>query len=149
MLQLAALRVQVQVFPAQLAAPKSAVCEKLAKSLLRYNQTIQAVLLAFKDIKLEQNLANISTDYNAQLITVSVNLTALIFTPKIGQRLVGALIRKGSDHLALLVYGAIHATIPDPPQEQVWEAGQMVPFVVRSMYVSDGLLSILGQIGHE
>ena len=58
------------------------------------------------------------------------------------------LTKVGSDYLALLIHGTFNASIARPSG---WSAGELqlgreISFVVRSLSVADGLLSILGDV---
>ena len=63
-------------------------------------------------------------------------------------RAAGVLTKVGSDYLALLIHGTFNASIARPSG---WSAGELqlgrdISFVVRSLSVADGLLSILGDV---
>ena len=58
------------------------------------------------------------------------------------------LTKVGSDYLALLIHGTFNASIARPSG---WSAGELqlgreISFVVRSLSVADGLLSMLGDV---
>lgn len=62
---------------------------------------------------------------------------------------VGVVTRLASDHVALLVHGAFNASIRTPQDHHSSAAsgfaiGERVGFVVQSITVADGLLSMLG-----
>ena len=63
----------------------------------------------------------------------------------------GVISRHGSDHMALLVNGLFNASVSKPaaPLGSEHECGQQVPFIVQSLNVSDGLLSMLGELCEE
>lgn len=113
----------------------------------------------------------ISSD--SPVIFVPVEVRLLVFAPEIGQELDGKVARHGSDHLALLVHGLINVTIPQQtatnPDAATGGAadgqpaggsatggpaaplslpavGESVRFVVRAIHVSDGLLTVLGEV---
>ena len=141
------IQLDVHVEPARLADPERAVQELLAASVLRYNEPLGGVVLAYDELRLEAQSAAIVTDYsNNQLVALAVSVRCLLFVPTVGQRLDGVLLRRGTDHLALLVYGTVHATIPDPPNDLDLGDGGTVRFTVRCVHVTDGLLSMLGQL---
>ena len=66
----------------------------------------------------------------------------------LASRTAGVLTKVGSDYLALLIHGTFNASIARPSG---WSAGDLqlgreISFVVRSLSVADGLLSIMGDV---
>ena len=58
------------------------------------------------------------------------------------------LTRVGNDFLALLVHGVFLASVPKPAEESAAvQIGDTLPFCVRSIEVSDGMLSLKGELG--
>lgn len=62
------------------------------------------------------------------------------------QSTVGIVSRLASDHTALLVHGAFNASISQRQHGvgMTFEIGQRVRFVILSITIADGLLSMLG-----
>lgn len=63
-------------------------------------------------------------------------------------RAAGVLTKVGSDYLALLIHGTFNASIARPGgwSASALQLGREISFVVRSLSVADGLLSILGDV---
>jgi len=115
----------------------------------------------YDQLSIRSDVGIIQSD--SPVVFVPIEARVLVFAPEIGQTLEAAVARHGSDHLALLVHGLINVTIPhahavdsggpptpgvnagiDPPA-----VGATVRFIVRALHVSDGLLTVLGELAES
>jgi len=99
------------------------------------------------------------------LIILPISFTALLFAPKIGQKLIGIVNQVGADHIGLLVLGIFNASIPlqnirkefiRQEDTEKWqstrniessiEVGVVILFDIINFEVSHDIISFVGSI---
>ncbi|KAI5450491.1 hypothetical protein NCC49_002948 [Naganishia albida] len=84
--------------------------EMLDSLVMRYTPALQAVLLAYSDIKFADTTANILNDCPFAIADVSFN--AVVWSPKIGHRLAGTHSLSSASHISLILYKTFNVSIP-------------------------------------
>lgn len=137
--------------PAVLAQPMEGVREQLSRSVLRYVERLDGVLLSYAKLRLKQPLGRIA--YDAPEVHIRVEFEATYFAPRPGDVLEASVSRIGGDHVALLVLGMFNGSVGLPHD---WSAAapslqpdDTVRFVVRSVHHSNGLIAMHGDLQSE
>ncbi|GHJ89151.1 hypothetical protein NliqN6_5553 [Naganishia liquefaciens] len=84
--------------------------EMLDSLVMRYTPALQAVLLAYSNIKFADTTANILFDCPFAITDVSFN--AVVWSPKIGHRLAGTHSLSSASHISLILYKTFNVSIP-------------------------------------
>ena len=135
---------RIHLSPSYLAQPMEGVREQINRSVLRYVEQLNGVLLSYSKLRLTSPLGKISHD--APEVHVRVEFDATYFAPKVGEILEGSVSRIGSDHVALLVLGIFNAAVAHPPAPLAAPLRQddTAKLIVRSITHAHGLLSMHG-----
>jgi len=122
-------------------------------SLLLKNQDDIGVIVAFKDMRVEESVGHVLVDQSSSIFTFHVCVKALVFNPAVNQLLVGIVNAVGAEHIGLLVSGIFNASISItslPPRKKVVlgsiTVGSFVKFRVAKINVGNTMISIEGQI---
>mmetsp|Transcript_13132 Transcript_13132/g.19786 ORF Transcript_13132/g.19786 Transcript_13132/m.19786 type:complete len:171 (+) Transcript_13132:15-527(+) len=140
---------KLYISPAYLMDPMAGVQSQLSHMLLKYTPQLRGVPLAFSKVDLVSDTGFIRHDEPD--IHLQASISVLVFAPALHQQLVGVVTRMSGDHVALLVHGAFNASIIKQSDVSADAAtklvvGQQVHFVLKSITVADGLLSMLGEL---
>ncbi|KAJ9110927.1 hypothetical protein QFC19_001436 [Naganishia cerealis] len=84
--------------------------EMLDSLVMRYTPALQAVLLAYSNIRFADTTANILNDCPFAIADVSFN--AVVWSPKIGHRLAGTHSLSSASHISLILYKTFNVAIP-------------------------------------
>jgi DNA-directed RNA polymerase subunit E'/Rpb7 len=151
----------VALLPIDLRSTVAAVENSLRTSLLRYNDQLGGVLLAFRDVSLlDDGQGRILDDLPH--IHYSVTCTALLFRPVIGCTLIGSVKESFPSHISVTVFHYFNASIPTDslhesgfsydPETLEWctsdgipvSSGSDVKFELSSLHESGGIISLEG-----
>eukprot|EP00079_Xenopus_tropicalis_P009379 XP_002933336.1 PREDICTED: DNA-directed RNA polymerase I subunit RPA43 [Xenopus tropicalis] len=100
--------------PKFLQKKRSGIQEQLNTDLLKYNEGLKGVPVAYDSIKLVGELGDIFDDLGH--IHINIEADFVIFNPKCGQTLVGIVNKVAPTHIGCLVHGCFNASIPKPPK---------------------------------
>ena len=138
-LLVAEAKLWLQIAPAYLGDVDLGIREQLNASLLQHVSALNGAVLAYDSLKLLDGLGCIRNDLPHLHLPVSLRI--LVFSPRVGDVLLGVVRRQGTDHTALLVHGMFSAAVASTKQRA---EGKLLRFVVRSLQVTDGMLSLVG-----
>ena len=138
-LLVAEAKLWLQIAPAYLGDVDLGIREQLNASLLQHVSALNGAVLAYDSLKLLDGLGCIRNDLPH--IHLPVSLRILVFAPRVGDVLLGVVTRQGTDHTALVVHGRFPASVASAKQRA---EGKLMRFVVRSLQVTDGMLSLKG-----
>ena len=138
-LLVAEAKLWLQIAPAYLGDVDLGIREQLNASLLQHVSALNGAVLAYDSLKLLDGLGCIRNDLPHLHLPVSLRI--LVFAPRVGDVLNGVVRRQGTDHTALLVHGMFSAAVASTKQRT---EGKLLRFVVRSLQVTDGMLSLVG-----
>jgi RPA43 OB domain in RNA Pol I len=110
------VRFRIHAPPSCLDDPVLTVSRALNKLLLQYDERVGGILVAYRNIRLEEPSAYILGDQ--PLLHFGVNVELTLFSPKRGMMLRGVVNRLGFDHVAMIVYGAFSASVPASAMRQ-------------------------------
>lgn len=96
--------------PFYLGNTMQGVRETLNNLLMKYCCEIDAVILAYSNVKILSTSSRIL--YDSPFSHFLVHCTMCIFRPKIGHPIVGVVNKVSPDHIGLLVFGVFNASIP-------------------------------------
>ncbi|KAI7840954.1 hypothetical protein COHA_005384 [Chlorella ohadii] len=155
----------VDLHPSKLASAKEGVRAHLASLLLRWNEDLEGVLLAFRNERVLTQAATIHPYF--PFVRLEVAAEVAVFRPRPGMRLVGTVNKVGADYVGLLVLGVINASVAADQMrpefrprlaEHCWvsskaprhrlEAGTKVHFDVASVRRHGAFISIAGSLQH-
>ncbi|XP_011879754.1 PREDICTED: DNA-directed RNA polymerase I subunit RPA43-like isoform X2 [Vollenhovia emeryi] len=97
--------------------------EILRSSLNTYDKELKGFILAFRNLKLLNNLGE--TLYDSPYIHIDVEADFYLFCPTNGTFLKGIVTKKGLDHIVVLVHKIYTVSIPKPDDTEEW-AGDLV-----------------------
>ena len=139
-LLVAEAKLWLELSPAYLGDVDLGIREQLNASLLQHVSALHGTVLAYDSLKLLDGLGCIRADQPH--LHLPVSLRVLVFAPRIGNVLTGVVRRQGTDHAALLVHGMFSAAVAGTrPRVE----GEKLHFVIRSLQVTDGMLSLVGE----
>lgn len=155
----------VDLHPSKLASATEGVRAHLASLLLRWNEDLEGVLLAFRNERVLTQAATIHPYFPFVRLEVAAEVT--VFRPRPGMRLVGTVNKVGADYVGLLVLGVVNASIAADQMrpefrprlaEHCWvsskaarhrlEAGTKVHFDVAGVRRHGAFISIAGSLQH-
>ncbi|GBF96976.1 elongation factor [Raphidocelis subcapitata] len=166
-----AARFTLHLHPSKTQDIMEGVREQLNMGLMRYSEDLGGVLLAYRDERVTGSVARLHPYF--PFLAVTVTATATLFCPRPGQRLVGRVVKVGSDYVGLLLLGVFNAAIGADrirrefkcaPESGSWVSlkdathritvGSYVRFAVDSVVDHTSLFSIVGSLlepgtGHE
>eukprot|EP00898_Chlorokybus_atmophyticus_P008953 jgi/Chlat1/9059/Chrsp94S08314 len=136
----------------------------LNKLLMRYNNGLGGVVLAYSDEKLASKDIPLLPGINPYF-RVQMTATFLLFTPVVGSRLAGKVTTVSADFIGLLVLGVFSSTIPADSlrpalrynqtqscwqdqrdsSHQIGEASDVV-FIAAQVNVDDDFVHIMGSL---
>ena len=136
----ASATVRLTLSPAYLGDVDGGIREQLNASLFQHVAALGGVVVAYGELKQLDGLGCIRGDQPHMHLPVSLRI--LMFAPRVGDALTGVVRRQGTDHTALLVHGMFSAAVSSARGRS---EGEAVRFIVRSLQVTDGLMSIVGE----
>ncbi|XP_053324091.1 DNA-directed RNA polymerase I subunit RPA43 [Spea bombifrons] len=98
--------------PKYLNKKRTGIQEQLNTELLKYNDGLAGVPVAYDNIKLVSELGDIFDDLGH--IHLNIEADFVIFQPSRGQILVGVVNKVAPSHIGCLVHGCFNASIPKP-----------------------------------
>ncbi|XP_040217591.1 DNA-directed RNA polymerase I subunit RPA43 [Rana temporaria] len=98
--------------PRYLNKKRSAIQEQLNEELLRYSPRLEGVPVAYDNIKIVGELAEIHDDDG--YIHLNIQVDFVIFQPQCGEKLVGVVNNVAPSHIGCVVHGCFNASIPKP-----------------------------------
>ena len=152
----------VSLLPVDLVNPLTSLRGTLEAMKLAWNPELGGVIMAFKRVALREPSGQLNND--EPHVHVRATATARVFTPQLGQVLLGTISEVSATHLSLLAYENFNATIRiDKTRFALatdgsgWtnkadsgasplEAGSTVEFMVTGMHHAEGLLSLDGEV---
>ena len=142
------VKMPLHLSPAFLDQPMEGIREQLNRSVMRYVEAHEGVLLSYTGLRMGRPTGRIS--YDAPEIHVRVEFEAKFFSPKVDNVIQGTVSRIGHDHIALLVMGVFNATVPLPagwdPDSPSLQPDQSALFVVNAVKNNNGLLTMTGEL---
>ena len=136
----ASATVRITLSPAYLGDVDGGIREQLNASLFQHVAALGGVVVAYGELTQLDGLGCIRGDQPNMHLPVSLRI--LMFAPCVGDALTGVVRRQGTDHTALLVHGMFSAAVSSARERS---EGEAIRFVVRSLQVTDGLMSIVGE----
>ncbi|KAM4705147.1 DNA-directed RNA polymerase I subunit RPA43 [Rhinophrynus dorsalis] len=111
----------IALSPKYLKRKRSGIQEQLNSELLKYNEGLEGVPVAYDNIKLVGELGDIYDDLGH--IHINIEADFVIFRPKFSQKLVGVVNKVAPSHIGCLVHGCFNASIPKPPKMsmEIWQ----------------------------
>lgn len=118
------VRLSLSLLPSSLHNSMASIENCFRRMLLKYDDGLKGMLLAYDDIKVEDNNTNSGKNGGSDTaghgwilnelpyIHYSVSCTALVFAPSVGCELQGVVSQCFASHLSILVYGYVNAMIP-------------------------------------
>lgn len=98
--------------PRYLNKKRSGIQEQLNGELLKYSPRLEGVPVAYDNIKIVGELADIHDDEGYVHLNIEVDF--VIFQPKCGEKLVGVVNNVAPSHIGCLIHGCFNASIPKP-----------------------------------
>nr|XP_056713741.1 DNA-directed RNA polymerase I subunit RPA43 [Euleptes europaea] len=98
--------------PRFLHRKRTGIRVQLDADLRRYSESFQGVPVAYDDIRITNELGDIIDDLGAIHLDIEANF--IVFTPKLGKKLVGIINKVAPSHVGCLVHGCFNASIPKP-----------------------------------
>ena len=166
------VRLSLSLLPSSLHNSMASIENCFRRMLLRYDDGLKGMMVAYDDIQIEDNAKNSKNKSSPghgwilnelPYIHYSVSCTALVFAPSVGCELQGVVSQCFASHLSILVYGYVNAMIPSSeireagyvfdPDSETWSkqggsqsiaAGNKVNFLVEKVHECDGTLSMEG-----
>ena len=139
-LLVAEAKLWLQLSPAYLGDVDLGIREQLNVSLLQHVSALQGSVLAYDSIGLLDGHGCIRADQPHLHLPISLRI--LVFAPRVGDVLTGVVRRQGTDHTALLVHGMFSSAVASTRQRA---EGERLRFVVNSVQVNEGMLSLVGK----
>jgi len=133
---------------------------------MRYLDGI-GVILSYYDVAVESQSAKVLIDVKSSYFSFLVRVTALLFTPKIANVLVGVVNNLGLDHIGILVHGVFSASVQGEHtslfecnlEEMCWlskkdssvaiTVGSIISFRVKCLAVGRDIFAIIGEMSDE
>lgn len=101
---------QLHLPPFYMASTELGIRETLNNMLMTFVPEINAVLVAYSDVRIASKTAPVK--YDSPFIHVVVEATLCVFRPTVGAPVVGVVNKVSPDHIGLLVLGVFNASIP-------------------------------------
>lgn len=160
------LAMTVSLLPHALADVRGGVRERIASLLLKYDEGVGGVLLAFSDVRYHNTPgAAVGTIHDeSPYVHYQVEVDALVFAPNAGAHLTGAVNECFPSHVGMLVRSFFNAMIPShvleadgyrfDSQSQRWMRqdddtvigiDSLVPFRVEKVHACGGVVSLEGK----
>uniref|UniRef100_A0ACB8FUS3 Uncharacterized protein n=2 Tax=Sphaerodactylus townsendi TaxID=933632 RepID=A0ACB8FUS3_9SAUR len=98
--------------PRFLHRKRTGIRMQLDAELRRYSDSFEGVPVAYDDIRITNELGDIIDDLGAIHLDIEANF--IVFTPKLGKKLVGMINKVAPSHVGCLVHGCFNASIPKP-----------------------------------
>jgi len=136
---------------------------KLNKMLMSYNDEVEGIVLAYWDVKLLENKGKILEE--DPHVHFHISFQVLAFVAQIGIRLVGKVNQVGVDHIGLVSFGIVNASIPGSfiPKEYVrdlekdcWNStidssakitdGELLQFTIVGINRTKHMISLVGSM---
>jgi len=156
----------VHLHPFYLGNVQGGLDNHLNDYLMKYNSELKGVVLAYYDMKINDNYGKILSD--TPYIHFHVQTKMLLFSTQEGDKIVGKVNHLGEDHIGLLVMGVFNASIEKSDifssyyfdkEGQVWKTddneyesiqeGQEIMFKVTRLHSVNDMLSIEGCMNEE
>ncbi|KJE96309.1 hypothetical protein CAOG_006651 [Capsaspora owczarzaki ATCC 30864] len=160
------VRLYIHLLPHHAGRFNAAVHDHMNKLLMKYHEDLEGVVIAYSNVRLQQENGVILAD-NPH-IHFYVSATLLVLCPIIGNKLVGQVDKIGVDHIGLLIYGTLNASIPRDSigtnlecdgQQEYWydinqpdyqiRVGSVLQFTVTRLQTSQDILSIEGSLATQ
>ncbi|XP_071493214.1 uncharacterized protein [Diadema antillarum] len=128
--------------PRYLGRLKKGALETLEGEIGRYSESLQAIPLAYTDLKLLQSTGSIFDDQ--PFIHFDVTFKAVVFQPTLGSVLKCQVNEYAGDHVSCLVHDWFNLSFPlhDPDLEKRLPRGSKVMAMVTHIQAKDGLTAI-------
>lgn len=109
--------------PVLMHDPHKAANEQLDSLLMRYVPQMGGVLMSHSELKFLEKLGKIDGD--GAFANVFINVSGLVWAPKIGMRLEGKIKLSTPSHVSLLVHGIFNASITSAHLPSIQEMAHM------------------------
>jgi hypothetical protein len=103
-------RIVIKLSPCFTSEPRKGVEEYLKKLLMRYVPEFDGIVIGYTNIQFLQKNADILFD--SPYFSVKVVVIFNLFSPKKNLEIVGKVNKVSADHIGLLLYGVVNASIP-------------------------------------
>ncbi|KAL6590164.1 hypothetical protein U3516DRAFT_612971 [Neocallimastix sp. 'constans'] len=103
-------RLVIKLSPCFTYEPRKGVEEYLKKLLMRYVPEFDGIVIGYSNIQFLQKNAEILFD--SPYFSVKVGVIFNLFSPKKNLEIVGKVNKVSADHIGLLLYGVVNASIP-------------------------------------
>eukprot|EP01124_Arcella_intermedia_P024074 TRINITY_DN3981_c0_g1_i1.p1 TRINITY_DN3981_c0_g1~~TRINITY_DN3981_c0_g1_i1.p1 ORF type:complete len:349 (-),score=113.44 TRINITY_DN3981_c0_g1_i1:26-1072(-) len=137
---------EVSLWPSSLNDLTVYLNTELSRHLMKFVPSLGGVLLSWSNLRLLEPSAHIF--WERPEIHLKIGLSVVVFSPDVGDELVGTVTSKGTDYISLLVYSTWHATLKssEVPNYDEIEIGHKVTFYTLKINVIDDKVSISGSI---
>eukprot|EP00128_Syssomonas_multiformis_P017371 Colp12_sorted_trinity150504_noHs@9167 len=102
-------RLQIHMAPRYLGNVMEGVFEQLNQILMKYSNEVEGIVVSYSNVEVLEKAGKVMNDTPHIHFMVKVRL--LVFSPKVGSKLVGKVSILGSDHIGLLVHGLFNASV--------------------------------------
>jgi len=160
-LELVKCSMPVHLHPSRLGDISRGINEYLNRYLLTYDATLKGVILTYTGVAITTPTGGMF--FNQPHISFDTTAKLVLFSPRIGSKLVGVVNKIGRDHIGLLVHGVFNVSITGTGLEglthseeaNAWlledgsdiiEVGSNVEFEVTALNTADKQLSMVGTI---
>ncbi|ORX41799.1 hypothetical protein BCR36DRAFT_407341 [Piromyces finnis] len=103
-------RLVLKLSPCFASEPRKGVEEYLKKLLMRYVPEFDGIVIGYTNVQFLQKNAEILFD--SPYFSVKVGVIFNLFTPQKNLEIVGKVNKVSADHIGLLLYGVVNASIP-------------------------------------
>lgn len=151
------LNLYVSILPSALAEPQKNVNGSLNKMLMRYDDDLGGVPLAWTKVSIPSESGQINGD--EPQVHIRVTATAHLFAPRNGMELVATVSKISATHISALAYGVFNATISRESlkgykyESEQWVSssrsisnGDVIKFRLDRMQHAEGILSMDGSL---
>lgn len=153
---------KIALLPRDTSNPMSAVQAQLNNMLLKYNENLNGVPVAFSDLHFPKGKDSGRIISDSYWIHVDVMTSIVTFRPNVGTRLTGKITKLTDSHVSLLIYGMFNASISGEEMKckytynygaSSWQSeegdlldGDTIEFEVVSLLHAKGVLNIAGKL---
>jgi len=100
----------IKLSPCFVSEPRKGVEEYLKKLLMRYVPEFDGIVISYTNVQfLEKNAVIL---FDSPYFSVKVGVIFNLFSPKKNLEIVGKVNKVSADHIGLLLYGVVNASIP-------------------------------------
>ncbi|KAI9093439.1 hypothetical protein DFS34DRAFT_583418 [Phlyctochytrium arcticum] len=105
----ATVKLHIHLPPALIGREYDGIREHLSQYIMRYVPEVDGVVLAYDNVQVLDETAQIF--YDSPFTHFWIRVTLLIFTPRTKREIIGVVNKVSSDHIGLLVHGIFNASI--------------------------------------